>query len=283
MSQTGLHLRQVGYTTDGVSLLRDISLDVAPGQWVGILGPNGAGKSTLLRILAGLLPASAGVVVLDGRPLTRWPARERAQHLAFMPQHSDLTFPLRVRDVVAMGRTPYLQHWQREGAEDLRITDHAMKRTETTHLADRTVTTLSGGELQRVALARALVQQPAYLLLDEPTASLDLRHQLDIVAVLRGLTHQGVTILTALHDLNLAAACCSTVVLLKAGTVHAAGPPEAVFSAETIRAVYEIDVFLERHPVTGALSVIPEWPAAHAVTVGEKGGGNGTHHNRAKP
>lgn len=256
-AQPGFRLTDVRYTMDRKFILNGISFDVSPGQCVGILGPNGAGKSTLLRIIAAVLPASAGAVLLDGRTLNQWPARERAQHLAFVPQRPGLTFPFRAREVVLMGRTPYLQRWQKEQAADLEIADEAMALTDTTHLAERAVTTLSGGEMQRVALARALAQQPSFLLLDEPTASLDLRHQLEIMGVLSKLVRRGVTVLAVLHDLNLAAMYCSTVILLKDGEVYAAGAPTVVLTPQTLRAVFDVDVIRGTHPMTGAPYFLP--------------------------
>jgi iron complex transport system ATP-binding protein len=255
MTPPAFSLQQIGYAIDQARILHKISSDIQASQWVGILGPNGAGKSTLLRILAGVLAPSTGRVLLEGRALQAWPAIERAQRLAFVPQRTDLSFPFQVREVIEMGRTPYLRRWQTESAEDERIV-HTVE-TETTHLATRDVTTLSGGELQRVTLARALAQQPDFLLLDEPTASLDLRHQFDVVEILENLVKQGVTVLTALHDLNLAAAVCTTLILLRAGQVYAIGTPAQVLTAETIRAVYEVDVVLQHNTATGTLQIVP--------------------------
>lgn len=257
MTPPAFSLQQIGYAIDQAHILHNISCDIQASQWVGILGPNGAGKSTLLRILAGVLAPSTGRVLLEGRALQAWPAIERAQRLAFVPQRTDLSFPFQVREVIEMGRTPYLRRWQTESAEDERIVHTVMVETETTHLARRDVTTLSGGELQRVTLARALAQQPGFLLLDEPTASLDLRHQFDVVAILENLVQQGVTVLTALHDLNLAAAVCTTLILLRAGQVYASGTPAQVLTAETIRAVYEVDVVLQHNTATGTLQIVP--------------------------
>jgi iron complex transport system ATP-binding protein len=254
---SGLSLQEVRYTPDRKLILKGISLDVSAGQLVGVLGPNGAGKSTLLRIVAAVLPASGGVVFLDGRALGEWSARERAQRLAYIPQRTGIPFPFRACELVLMGRTPHLGRWQKESAEDLRIVDEAMTLTDIKHLAQRDVTTLSGGEMQRVALARALAQQPTFLLLDEPTASLDLRHQLEILDVLVGLAGRGITVLTALHDLNLAAAYCSAVVLLSEGEVYAVGPPKAVLTQEILHAVFGVEVFLGTNPVTGSLYILP--------------------------
>lgn len=250
-------LEQVSYWIGQFPILQDISGTIAAGQWVGILGPNGAGKSTLLRILAGVLTPSSGRVVLEDRPLQSWPVLDRAQRLAFVPQRIDLTFPFQVREVVAMGRTPYLRRWQNEGQADEDIVNAVMAQTETSHLADRDVTALSGGELQRVTLARALAQQPKILLLDEPTASLDLRHQSEVIEILEGLVSHGVTVLTAVHDLNLAASVCATLILLRNGQVYAIGTPQEVLTAETIRAVYEVDVVLQHNTATATLQIVP--------------------------
>lgn len=256
-TETGFRLTDVAYTTDHKVILRDISFDVSAGQCVGILGPNGAGKSTLLRIMAATLAASAGTILLDCRALHQWPTRERAQRLAFVPQRTEPTFPFRVREIVLMGRTPYLKRWQKEGEEDWRIVHEALMLTDTTHLAEQDVTTLSGGELQRVAIARALAQRPTFLLLDEPTASLDLRHQMEITQLLKRLTRQGVTIVTVLHDLNLALATCSTVLVLHGGTLYAAGPPSVVLTPQTVRAVFAVEVYVGRNLLTGDPYLIP--------------------------
>jgi len=257
MTDLAFSLDQVRYTPDHTLVLDDVSLDVSSGHWVGVLGPNGAGKSTLLRIMAGVLPASSGVVLFDGKALEQRSTRERAKQLAFLPQRTDLSFPFRVREVVAMGRTPYLERWQNESKADERIIEQTMALTEITRLADRNVMTLSGGEFQRVMLARALAQQPAFLLLDEPTTGLDLRHQFEVVDVLTTLVQQGVTIITVLHDLNMAASACTSVVLLKSGWVYAAGPPQDILTVEAIRAVYGVDAALGENPETGALQIIP--------------------------
>ncbi len=257
MPTSAFALQHIRYAPGQTLILDDISIDVSPGQWVGILGPNGAGKSTLLRIMAGVLPASTGVVLFAGKVLDQRSSRERAKQLAFLPQRTDLSFPFHVREVVALGRSPHLERWQSEGVEDEEIVDQAMQLTEVSQLADRQVTTLSGGEFQRVMLARALAQQPAFLLLDEPTTSLDMRHQFALADILTALVQQGVTVVSVLHDLNLAAAACASVVLLHAGQVYAAGTPRAVLTVDAIRAVYGVDIALGENPETGALHIIP--------------------------
>jgi len=253
MNGRGLRVQNVEYVAGRTLIVRGVSLDIAPGQCVGILGPNGAGKSTLLRLIAAVLPATAGVVMLEGKTLAQWSAHERARCLAFVGQQPRLTFPFTVREVVLMGRTPYLQRWRQESELDLRITAEALHRTDMAHLAERDVMTLSGGEMQRTALARALAQQPRFLLLDEPTANLDLHHQVAVLQLLKDLARSGVTVLAVLHDLNFAAALCTTVTLMRAGEIYATGTPEVVLTRENIRAVYRADVLPTRHPQTGAL------------------------------
>jgi iron complex transport system ATP-binding protein len=254
---SGIRLHEVTYTPNNTLILKDVSLDVTPGQCIGILGPNGAGKSTLLRIIAAVLSASTGTVLLDGLLVGHWPARERARRLAFVPQRTSQTLPFRVRELVLMGRAPYLHRWQQEGEVDWQVVDQALRLTDAMHLAERDVTTLSGGEMQRVTLARALAQQPRFLLLDEPTASLDLRHQAELFDVVTTLTQQGVTVLAALHDINLAATYCSTVILLSEGSVTAAGRPAEVLTPQTLRSVFAVEVFLSTNPVTGAPYIVP--------------------------
>ncbi|MGE3542079.1 MAG: heme ABC transporter ATP-binding protein [Candidatus Tectimicrobiota bacterium] len=256
-SPLAVQMHDVHYTPHGALILRGVNLEVPPGACVGIVGPNGAGKSTLLRLLAAVLPASAGAILLEGRALGAWSARTRAQHLAFVPQRTELNLPFRVEQVVAMGRTPYLRRWQQEDAVDQAIITEAMALTDTLHLAGRTVTSLSGGELQRVALARALAQQPRVLLLDEPTANLDLCHQFAVLALVQRCTQAGVTVLVTLHDLNLAAQYCSTLLVLKAGSIYAAGPPETVLTPQTLRAVFAVDMAFGVHPTTGAPYIVP--------------------------
>ena len=267
MNAPAFRLQQVGYRVDQTTILDAISCEIPAAQWVGILGPNGAGKSTLLRMLAGVLAPSAGSVWLADRPLAEWSTAERARQLAFAPQRTELSFPFQVREIVAMGRTPYLRRWQQESEEDERIIESALRLTETVELAERNVLTLSGGELQRVILARALAQRPRFLLLDEPTSSLDLRHQFDLIAILEALVGQGVTVLTAVHDLNLAARVCSTLLLLRGGQLYATGAPQQVLTAETIRGVYDVDVVIQYDTPAASLQIVPVRAAGCANSV----------------
>ena len=203
-------------------VLDDLSFEVARGSIVGLLGPNGSGKTTLLRILAGMLPPRTGRVTLDGEPVGRLTRRDLARRLAVVPQDTHPAFDFPVLDIVLMGRYPHLGAFALEGAADLEIARDALTATGTAELESRPFSTLSGGEKQRVVIASALAQASDVLLLDEPTASLDLGYQFEIAALLRRLNRErGVTMVVSTHDLNLAAALCGRVVLLKQGRMVA--------------------------------------------------------------
>ena len=231
---------------DGVDLL------VRPGTVTALIGPNGAGKSSLIRTLAGTQRADAGRITIDDRDLSRIPRRERARLVSLVEQDATTELSLPVRDVVALGRTPHAGLLSGESGDDLAAIDDAMRQTGVGRFATRDYSTLSGGERQRVQLARALAQQGELLLLDEPTNHLDVSAQLETLALLRTLAANGIGVLSALHDLNLAASFADTVVVLLDGRVVAAGAPREVLTAETIGRVYGVTATVLEHPVTGA-------------------------------
>jgi iron complex transport system ATP-binding protein len=234
-------------------VLWDVSLSVPAGGMVGVLGPNGCGKTTLLRLLAGALTPTSGTIALDGRPIATLDRRSIARRVAVVPQHTHLAFDYSVQEVALMGRYPHLGAFEVEGPADLAAAQAALEATGTLPLADRAFTTLSGGEQQRVAIASALAQldvrasgskEPRILLLDEPTASLDLRYQVEIAALVARLHDEGhatdspLSILTSTHDLRFASTVCTTLILLAEGRVVAVGPPSQVLTAETLSSVY---------------------------------------------
>ncbi len=238
--------------------LANVTATVPRGSITGLLGPNGGGKSTLLRVLAGVVTPATGRVLLDGQPLTALTRKEAARRIALVPQATHPAFDYTVMEMVLMGRHPHLRMFQLEGPDDLQIADAAMVATSTTVLADRSFLTLSGGEQQRVALASALAQSPELLLLDEPTASLDLGVQLDTAALLRRVNReQGVTMVVATHDLQLAASLCDRLVLIRAGSVLDEGPLHDVLTPASIRRVYDVEADVTRHGPTDRLVVIP--------------------------
>ena len=240
------------------AVLNDVFLNVERGELVGILGPNGSGKTTLLKLLGGLYRPSSGSVTLDDRPVSEWSQREIARRIAFVPQETHAPFDFTVLDIVLMGRFPHLGAFALEGPEDLAIARRALAATGTLPFEGRAFSTLSGGEKQRVVIASALAQSTQLLLLDEPTASLDIGHQIEVQMLLQRLNaDQGVTMLLSTHDLNLAAALCRRLVLLKEGQVLASGPTEEVLTPAAVRALYNVEADIARHPATGHLTVVP--------------------------
>jgi iron complex transport system ATP-binding protein len=236
----------------------DVSLAIAAGDLVGILGPNGSGKTTLLKMLSGTLTPSAGDIRFERRPLGGWSRRELARRNARVPQETHAPFDFTVLDIVLMGRFPHLGTFALEGPADLAIARQALASTGTSAFEARPFATLSGGEKQRVVIASALAQGPELLLLDEPTASLDLGHQLDVQLLLAALNRDDrVTMVLSTHDLNLAAALCRHLILLRDGRVIAQGPTDDVLTPETVRALYGVDADVHRHPIAGHLTVTP--------------------------
>jgi iron complex transport system ATP-binding protein len=240
-------------------VLRGITLDVEPGSIVGILGPNGSGKTTLLRVLAGTRQPHRGTVTLDGAPLARLSRATLARRMAVVPQETQLAFDYTAGEVAMMGRYAHLGAFEIEGPADVAAVDRALDSTGTWHLRDRLFTTLSGGEKQRVVIASALAQidSAGALLLDEPTASLDLRYQLEIADLLRQLhRRRNVSIVISTHDLALAGALCQRLVLIREGAVVAAGLTDDILTPQNIRAVYDVDAEILR-PESAARVVIP--------------------------
>jgi iron complex transport system ATP-binding protein len=244
------------YRANAPRVIDDVSLAIARGELVGILGPNGSGKTTLLKMLSGTLTPTAGTIAFERRPLSAWTRRDLARRIALVPQETHAPFDFTVLDIVLMGRFPHLGAFALEGPADLAIARQALASTGTSALEDRPFSTLSGGEKQRVVIASALAQSPELLLLDEPTASLDLGHQLDVQLLLSALNRdRGVTMVLSTHDLNLAAALCRHLVLLRDGRVVAQGPTEEVLTPDAVRALYGVEADVHRHPAAGHLTV----------------------------
>lgn len=233
----GLRAKGVSFGYRGKPVLEALSLELRPGEWLALLGPNGAGKSTLLRLMAGLLEPKAGRLELDGQPLERIPSYRRGRSIAFLSQNGPYPEDLTVEEVVRLGRTPHLGLLRREGREDLEAVEWALEQTQTQAFRHRLLPTLSGGERQRVLLARALAARPRYLLLDEPTAHLDLHHQAEFVCLLAGLRAGGLGILTVLHDPNLAMQA-DRVAFLAEGRILAEGEPKKTVTQALLDQVY---------------------------------------------
>jgi iron complex transport system ATP-binding protein len=241
-----------------VNVVDGVSLSVTRGAIVGLLGPNGSGKTTLLRLLSGTLTPDSGRVRLDGQPIAAMPRRELARRIAVVPQETHSAFDFSALEIVMMGRYPHLGAFELEGAGDLAIARRAMADTGTAALEDRRFAALSGGEKQRVVIAGAFAQASDVLLLDEPTASLDLGFQFEIAGLLSRLNQdRGTTMVVSTHDLNLAAALCTELVLLKSGHVIAQGPTDDVLTPSHIRDLYGVIADVTPHPRAGHITVVP--------------------------
>ncbi len=240
-------------------ILRSIDLRVEGGEVVALAGPNGAGKSTLIRVISGVLPATAGQARLNGLDLLRLPASDRARRVAVVPQMIRLPEAYTVAEIVLMGRSPHLKLWAGESRHDCEVAWAAMSAARIEDLSERRVDELSGGEQQRVVLARALAQEPQVLLLDEPTAHLDLKHQVSVLELVRALAQERrLAVLMTLHDLNQAALFADRVALLQNGQIVADGPAAEVFNSELLSRVYGVPVSVSRHPVKDVPVVLPD-------------------------
>jgi iron complex transport system ATP-binding protein len=241
----GLAVRYPGVSTRA---LDGVSVTVMPGQLVAVAGPNGSGKTTLVRALLGHVAAEAGEALLDGTPVREWKAAAIARGVGVVAQREEIVFPLTVRQTVLLGRYPHLGPLAGEGENDRAAVDAALRRCDTEWLAERRVDSLSGGEWQRVRVARALAQEPRVLVLDEPSAALDVRHEMELFELIRGLVSGGIAGLVITHQLNLAARFADRIVLLAGGRVLADGVPDAVFQPEVLARVFEWPLAVTRLP-----------------------------------
>lgn len=263
--------------------MKNISLEIKDGEFLGLMGPNGSGKTTLLRCIMRYLTPEDGAVLIDSTPLHTMKEKELARLFAVVPQSSNLDFSFTAYDIVMMGRLPYANsRFMGESESDAQAVREAMERTDTWKFSTRPFNSLSGGERQRVIIARALAQKPRILLLDEPTVFLDLSGQFEIMDLLRDLNREGLTIIAVLHDINLASRYCERIALLNEGRLESLGTPDQVFTPENIMRIYDLDVIVRRDPVTNSISVVPksaciifsssERPRVHVLCGGGSGG-----------
>lgn len=251
-----LQVLGVSFRYDGVEALDDVSFQVLEGEMACIIGPNGSGKTTLLKCIAGALRGYRGSIILDGADIRGMGPRSLARKVAVVPQEQPVEFEFNVEDLVMMGREPHLPPFGRETPRDVARVEEAMRATSTLHLAGRSALALSGGEKQRVIIARALAQEPRVLLLDEPTAHLDLAYQHDILGLLRDLNEEtGITVIAAMHDLNLAARYFSKFILICAGRVVAAGDADRVITVANLRRAYGVEARIHRQSVFDGIVV----------------------------
>lgn len=251
------NLEGVSVSLGGVEALADVSVSIEPGRFVGLVGPNGAGKTTLLRTMTGAITPDRGQVQLVGTDVSSLSSRAVSQRVAVVPQESTLTFDFDVSEIIAMGRTPYQSRVHGRDRADRTAVKRAMAQTEVAEFADRSISEVSGGERQRILIARALAQDTPLLLLDEPTANLDINHQLRILNLVDDLVQEGKTVVAAIHDLNLAARFCDELVLLNEGRLEAQAGPTEVLTASRLESTFGTNTAIASDPVTGTTHVTP--------------------------
>jgi iron complex transport system ATP-binding protein len=252
-----LEMRNVTLGYDHHPVLQDITLKASPGEMVGLIGPNGCGKSTIIKALSHVIRPSSGRVLVDGRDIKAIPRRELACLVGVVPQLPLLPSTFTAFEIVLMGRNPHLGLFQSEGYRDWAIARQAMEQTGTEPLANRRVNELSGGEIQCLLIARVLVQETKAILLDEPTANLDIGRQVDILDLIKNLCRESkLTVLAALHDLNLAAQYCDRLLLIHEGHIHVQGTPAEVITDKNIKQVYGAENCVYTHPVNGLPTVL---------------------------
>lgn len=271
-----------GYGASGPEVLHGVSLAAECGTLHGVIGPNGSGKSTLLRVIGGAARPSSGCVLLDGQDISSLSPRQAAQRVAAVGASEAVVFSFSVEETVMMGRSPHLRFLTSETSLDVAKAREAMERTGVAHLAERRITALSSGERQRVLIARALAQEPRVLLLDEPTAHLDVNFQVEIMELVQALAHEsGITTIAVLHDLNLAGRYCDRITMLSSGQVAACGAPGEVLTEEHLLEVYGVRAIVGRRPELDrpAVFVISGSPRHGGHYVYGESGERGRHGN----
>ena len=238
--------------------VRDITIAITHGSFNAVIGPNGSGKSTLIRVLLGALPAAAGEVVFEQKPVGSYSRADLARRIGVVPQIEEMPFPVTVRELVATGRYPHLGAWRAEGEADRAAVLRALQRCDVAQLADRSVNKISGGERQRARIARALAQEPQTLVLDEPTAALDIAHEMAVFELLRSLAHdEGRTVLVATHNINLAARYADTMFLMSEGTTTCSGSASDVMRKDVLEQVYHWPLQIYELDGTPQLAPLP--------------------------
>lgn len=254
----GLTINNLVFSYNGKPVLKDISIEVKSGEFIGLVGPNGSGKTTLLKCITGVLSPQKGAVHLGGKNLKNLKSPEIARNVAVVPQGGSVDFDFSVKDIVLMGRHPHQGRFTISTKNDEKIVTDCLKITRTSEFENKSIMKLSGGEFQRVLIARSLAQQPKLLLLDEPTSHLDISHQLEIMDIMKNQnTKKKITIIGVFHDLNLASRYCKRLILLNKGEITADGSLESVLTTGNLRKVFKINALVRKNPVTGSLYIDP--------------------------
>ncbi|MBI5206970.1 MAG: ABC transporter ATP-binding protein [Candidatus Firestonebacteria bacterium] len=253
-----INIKNLNFSYDLKQILTEIDFSVEKGSFFGLIGPNGSGKTTLLKIISGILSPSSGHVYINDKNLNTFARKSIAKKIAIVPQEIKIDFPFTVEEIVLMGRAPYLKHFSFEGENDREIAKEAMNMTDTEKFRDRLIYELSGGERQRVIIARALAQMPEILLLDEPTASLDIKYQIEIYNLLYKLNRERkITVIVVSHDLNLINHYCDKILLLYEGVIKSLNTPHEVITKKNIKEVYHIDVEINLSNKDGKKWILP--------------------------
>lgn len=283
MSKEMLRFEHVTLGYGERDVIKDFSCSIEEGEFVSLIGPNGSGKSTLIHAITGMLPCKSGDIYIKGRNIKSMSSRERAQITAVVPQNFQVNFAFKAKEIVAMGRHPFLKRMQSESEEDYRIIDEALAETGTLHLRERKVTQLSGGERQRIIISSALAQQPQLLIVDEPTNHLDIQYNLEVMQLMRRLNKEkGITIFAVLHDINMASRFSDRIILLNNGEKIEDGKARDIIKEEILKPVYKIDLVVRDNPLTDAAEIVAlrSNKTAKRLTNGKKmhiicGGGSG--------
>ena len=255
---TKLEIENINLDYGQRSVIRNLSFHLCPGEFLGLVGPNGCGKTSVIKSLSRVLIPSSGRILLDGKEVSGIPRNELARLIGVVPQNPSLPETFTVFEVVILGRNPHLGLLSAETARDMAIVWQAMERTGITHLAKRRIGELSGGEKQRVTIARVLAQEPQVILLDEPTANLDISQQMGIMDLITGMCRdKNIAGLIAIHDLNVAAQYCTRIIMLKDGKMYAEGTPGEVITAENVREVFDAETSIYPHPENNLPMVLP--------------------------
>lgn len=253
-----INVKNISFSYEKDPVLNDVSFQVQTGEWLGILGPNGSGKTTLIKCLAKNLHPQKGSIEINDKPINVWPQQKLAQILGVIPQESNILFPFTAFEVVLMGRSPYQKNFGFESGSDIEIARKAMQVTDTIQFANRPIQELSGGERQRIIIARALTQEPKILLMDEPTSFLDIKHQQEILGLLKKLNQEeGLTIISAMHDINLALLYCRSIMLMKNGNIHKIGLTSEVVTYSNLKYVFDTEVYVGINDLNGKPYYLP--------------------------
>lgn len=247
---------EFGYKED--LILKNLSFNIEKGKFLSIVGPNGSGKSTILKILNNLYYPKSAKILIDGKNINKFKKKELARKMALVPQNTVIDYEFTVEEIVLMGRHPYKKRFEKENNRDEKILREVLEMTNTSHLKDRAITEISGGERQRVLIARALAQNPSIILLDEPTAHLDINHQIEILSLLKKLNKEkGTTIVLVIHDINLGIRYSDEIIILNKGEILGKGVPEKVITKKNIELAYNLKVAIDKNKHTNTIYLTP--------------------------